>query len=262
MAGISVHKGMGLRIPSFTIAINEQGEVTSSVTVEIALDMWPMWLDVSVASARSSAAARSELELAIAQAGEDPLGGEDQAKLLAAECMPSMVGIAASAFALENFATVIKRFAPDIERVEEAWRRARTPMHKRVSETLRRTFNLSNAAAQRQRKSIADIFRFRNWAVHPPVGFRAPVPHDLLPTATEWRFAAFRASNAIIAATSAVGMIGECIGNSPARRPELVKWCKSREGEIQQRSTRVQDELDDAIPTSQETADSSDDPDR
>jgi hypothetical protein len=47
------------------------------------------------------------------------------------------------------------------------------------------------------RSLVKQLFRFRDWAVHPPANFSAPIRHEILGTGVEWRFVAFRAQAAL-----------------------------------------------------------------
>lgn len=73
---------------------------------------------------------------------------------------------------------------------------------------MRRTFKVSNVEARQLHEVTASVFRFRDWAVHPPADFRQPLQHDLMDVAVEWRFVAFRSSNACSAAGAAALLIG------------------------------------------------------
>jgi len=62
MPGIFISEGMRLRITDFTLRIGEDGSVDSSMQWQVALDVWPMWLDVAIDHAVRAVEARSELE--------------------------------------------------------------------------------------------------------------------------------------------------------------------------------------------------------
>ena len=245
MGGVFISEGMGLRIPAggLTIGVGEDGQLTSSITFEVALDVWPMWLDVALDHAVQAAKVRLELEDAVRSAGESGLEGKDQAALMTGECQAGMVSIAAAAFALDNFHSTVRRFVPGSAALEAQWAQANTARHRRVSESLRRTFRVTNDGAKKLRRSVGEIFRFRDWAVHPPADFRVPLKHDLLDSGVEWRFVAFRAGNAVRATGAATAIISQCISAPRAGNDELMKWCSGRKGRIEPRMARARDEL-------------------
>ncbi len=238
MGGIFIPEGMVLRI-ALTIGEGEDGNLTSSSTSEVALDVWPMWLDVALEHAVQAAQVRSELQAAVRAAGDAGLEGETQAALMTAECQAGMVSIAAAAFALDNFYSAVRGFVPGIATLAAQWANANTARHRRISESLRRTFRVTNEGAKSRRREVHEVFRFRDWAVHPPADFRAPLKHDLLDSGVEWRFVAFGASNAVRAAGTATAIIAQCIDAPRAGNDELVKWCSEREAIIEPRMARV-----------------------
>lgn len=240
MGGIFIGEGMVLRIPAggLTIGAGDRN-LTSSTTWEVALDVWPMWLDVALEHAVEAAQVRSELEAAVRAAGDAGLEGKSQAALMTAECRAGMVSIAAAAFALDNFYSAVRGFVPGMARLDAQWAKANTARHRRISESLRRTFRVTNEDAKSLRRSVHEVFRFRDWAVHPPADFRAPLKHDLLDVGVEWRFVAFQASDAVRAAVAATAIIAQCIHAPRAGNDDLVKWCSEREAIIEPRRARA-----------------------
>lgn len=246
MPGVFISEGMQLRIPagSLTLRIRPDGGLDiPPVRFEVALDVWPFWLDVAIDHASSALQVRKELTEAINVAGEENVDGTVKGDLLAGECKAGMVAIAASAFALDNFYAVIQRFTPAGVELEARFEVARTARHRRVSETIRRTFAIPNPSARRLHESVREVFRFRHWAVHPPAGFREPAKHDFLDVGVEWRFVAFRASNAVVATRAAASIIDECVNAPRTSNGPLAAWCEGHRGRSQARYDRVKQEL-------------------
>ena len=98
----------------------------------------------------------------------------------------------------------------------------RTPRHARISETFRRLFVTSNPEARRLHAIVQQLFKFRDWAVHPPADFRRPVPHDALGEGVEWRFVAFGAPNALVAVQNAAVVIRHCVDHP--RQGAAAAW--------------------------------------
>jgi hypothetical protein len=156
---------------------------------------------------------------------------------------PDDAAVFAAAFALDNFYSSVRRFVPGIVALDAQWAKANTARRRRVSESLRRIFRVTNEGTKNLRRSVGEIFRFRDWAVHPPADFRAPLKHDLLDSGVEWRFVAFRASNAVRATGAATAIVAQCIDAPRAGNDELVRWCSGRKARIEPRMARAREEL-------------------
>lgn len=239
MPGIFISEGMRLRITDFTLTIGKDGSVDSSMQWQVALDVWPMWLDVAIDHAIRAVEARSELAKEFRDA-DGKIEGDVQARLMSEEAKAGMVAIAAAAFALDNFVDVIREFAPDIEATKAEWRKAGTARLKQISETIRRTFKISNKGARTLRTLVGEVFRFRDWAVHPSGAFRQPLQHDLIDAGVEWRFVAFRADNAVNAVRAAISILSQCISSPRLGNDKLVEWCNTAKPRIDKREKRTE----------------------
>jgi hypothetical protein len=243
MVGVFLSEGMNIQIPvgGLTLSVDERGKPDLAVRFEVALDVWPFWLDVAIDHAFLAMKARSSLKEAIEQACGGQIDATVQADLMASECKAGMVAIAAAAFALDNFYAVASRYTPKIEELQREWSSAGTARYQRISETLRRTFKVGNAGAKALRKSLYEIFRLRDWAVHPAADFREPVKHDYLDVAVEWRFVVYRETNAVNAAGAATSIISQCIGAPRPSNLPLTKWCASQQSRVAHRLTRAKE---------------------
>lgn len=108
---------------------------------------------------------------------------------------------------------------------------------------MRRTFKVGNDGAKQLHRSVAEVFRFRDWAVHPPADFREPIPHDMLDSSVEWRFVAFRAENACRAVGAVTSIIAQCVHEPRRQNADLVAWCEGQEARIDARLHRVLAEI-------------------
>ncbi len=242
MGGIFITQGMQLRIPQggLTLRINDQGAPEMSpLRMEVALEIWPFWLDIAVEQAERAIGVRDELTAAAEAAGEAGIEGEQQADLLVREFKAGVIAIAAVAFALDNLQAVLLPHAPRNEELTAKWAMNHTSRHQRISETLRRTFKVSNSGGKQLRLAIQEIFKFRDWAVHQPAGFREPVSHDYLDTGVEWRFVAFSATNAARIAERGASMISQCIDAPRTSNQWLVEWCERNRSHSPQRWERA-----------------------
>jgi hypothetical protein len=245
MPGVFLSDGMSLRIPAggLTIAVGNDGAPSAStLRFEVMLDVWPFWLDVALEHAASAVRARSRLEALALRSGTDTLE-KHHADPLVRECKAGMVAISAAAFALDNFYAVVQPFCPGFAELRKEFERAGTARHAQISETLRRTFQVRAKEVRRLGATIEEIFKYRNWAVHPPAEFREPVRHDLFNVGVEWRFVAFRATNAVAVTRNSTSLIDQCV-NSPRRNnAALVKWSESHKGRSKTRWDRVHSKL-------------------
>lgn len=235
--GVFISEGMRLRIPvgGLTLDLNSPGGLSSNLMVEVLLDVWPYWLDVGMDHAAQAREARHRLE------SLDPEDGERVGLVLGEECRASMVAMSAAAFALDGFHAAIRRHA-DMSSLALEWSRAGTPRYARVFELMRRSFRMSNANAKEARAIVKELFRFRDWAVHPPADFNAPVLHEVLRRGVEWRFVAFNAPNSQKAITNAAKLIHFCL-ERPRVDSGVADWSSSASELLKVRWDRAQDEF-------------------
>ncbi|MGW5239926.1 hypothetical protein ACWEOW_13420 [Monashia sp. NPDC004114] len=202
------------------------------------LDVWPMWLDVAIDHAVLARDAREKLR---AELAADPGMDEDRkGALLVEECTAGMVSICAAAFALDNFFSCIRDCVPGIESLEKEWAAAGTARHKRVSESIRRTFRVSNAGGKALRATVREIFKYRDWAVHPPAELREPIYNELIDAGTEWRFVAYRAFNASGCARTTSAFLSQVLAAPRESNAPLVKWCEGRVDRSKARAERAE----------------------
>lgn len=234
---VFISEGMRLRVPSggLRIGLDESGKPTSSLTFEVLLDVWPYWLDVGMNHTREATHARLQLQ------ETDPSDDKAKAVLLSEECQSSMVAICAAAFAVDAFygALMSRR---DLSRLAAVWRVARTPRHAQMFEALRQSFSMSNSEAKAIRQAIRELFKFRDWAVHPPAEFKAPIAHPVIGSGVEWRFVAFSAPNAKKSIVNATKAIRLCL-DRPRSGLNLDDWCGSGRQLMTPRWKRIHDDF-------------------
>lgn len=203
--GVFISKGMRLRIPAggFSITLGPDGPVGGPLVFEVSLDMWPAWLEIAAAHAAAAEDARQRL------AAADAADGETVGALLAEECREGMVAMAAAAIAIDAFYGSVRERV-DLSSLDAKWTPA-TPRSARVFEGIRQAFVMTNKQAGARRAVIRELFKFRDWAVHPPAKFSAPQLHEVLQVGVEWRYVAFGAPNATWAAANARELIRLCL---------------------------------------------------
>jgi hypothetical protein len=210
--GINVLRGAQLRLTGLKIDV-ETGEVEAG-PVEIRVDVWPMWIEISAAQRNLATQARAE------NPGVDnPEFGES----LRIEAKRAMTSIAASAFAMEAFAASVKHHRPDIA-ADVATDLADSTDGK-IHQVWTRAAHFSNETSKSSRDGLSQIFRLRDQAVHPSAGWEEAVRHPDFPTGVERRFVMYRASNAVIASQFATSMIYHVASHPRGINPDWLAWC-------------------------------------
>ena len=203
-----------LRIKNIGFSIDRKtGEITAKpVTVEVRTDTWHHWLRACYEACDESAAAREETI------------GADDAQFQASverEFRAGMQAIAASAFALDAFYAAVVEHAP-AAKVVVARGRAKT-----IVATLRSAFVLTNAQGQVAARLLRDVFRFRDWAVHPPASFAEPLAHPAYGIGMDRRFSIFRVENARSARDGVHQLLWVLLQRPRERFAELSEWAEA-----------------------------------
>jgi len=189
--GVFITKGARVAIPAGGLRIGfSGGKLDASVTLHVGLNMPPIWAELAVDHLTRAQTAREAVLVA--------WGGTDDAVLGAAlidEFTASMQAIVAAGIAIDACFAAVRGYAALPDALVQTWQRNRTARYKQVAEVLRRAFPLKPRHAVGVRAAIREIYRFRDWAVHPPAEARAPAHHPDLHMDTEWRFVAFSLPN-------------------------------------------------------------------
>jgi hypothetical protein len=110
---------------------------------------------------------------------------------------------------------------------------------------------MSNTNAKEARAIVKELFRFRDWAVHPPADFNAPVLHEVLQRGVEWRFVAFSAPNSGKAITNTAKLIHFCL-QRPRAESGISDWSSTASKLFEARWDRAQAEFEvdgQSVPT-------------
>lgn len=203
MPGIRVTDGSDLRLSGLQINLNT-GEITPP-TALLRTDTWPYWL----AEAVSAAIAATEVapitpELVAANSAE-------VTRLMVAELRASMRALTSSAFAIDAFYASVKARSPTHPQ-QAVWHAKGTPRHKQVAATLRHHLRVTNNQASNDlSRAIKEIFRFRDWAVHPGSQFKEAIHRDDVDAGVDWHFIAFSASNAVRGVANTVHLLDHLV---------------------------------------------------
>lgn len=220
--GIFLMQGQRLSLSSFTISMNEQGEITSDgPKLSTGVEMAPYWLSIAIDHA--VAAERLAAETNEAWKGDD---AEAQSRALDAEFKITMQAMTAAAFAIDAFYATVQEEVPAPEATRAAWKRNGTSRSRRAFETFRRSFPLKQSSQQGLKLFLDQLFSFRDTAVHPSARTRDAVKHPRLPVSVDQLFCIFRAQNACVSVGQVVDLLERFSTHPDIRFPKLKERIK------------------------------------
>ncbi|MBI5675464.1 MAG: hypothetical protein HZC48_06540 [Nitrospirae bacterium] len=219
--GIHLNR-MGLRISGISFSISRDGSFDSApVEIGVSLDLYIHWLEIALQHLYEAQAAHEEL-----LACWDSDDANRKNKALERDFSSSMQCVLASAVAVDAFYAMVRDFVTIPKKTIESWERKRLSRAKRISEVFRLGFRISSAGFKSMRSHLCELFKWRDWCVHPEAGFDKPVRYKELHVATEWRFVAFRFDNAKNSLAIALSVIAQLLNQGKPRIPELAKHCE------------------------------------
>jgi hypothetical protein len=104
--GLFLTKGMKVSVPNFSLSINENGEMSSEMTLHTGIDMVPYWVEIAYAHLRQTEDVHKQLMSAINDNNESFIGD-----LLQNEFTSGMQAIMAGCIAIDSYYASIKGFA-------------------------------------------------------------------------------------------------------------------------------------------------------
>lgn len=216
--GIHISRGVRLRIPAGGLIIHTGGEQPGiEVTrVELQLDTCVHWLEIALehlAAARSTHGALLEAKAPGAELGA----------LLDREFKSSVqAAVAAATFFEALYAATLDRVSAKPS-PHVPGRRQRQPRYARVAEQLRMSFGLKKRGTANLRSVLAEIYRFRDEAVHPSATFNEPVLHPQLQVGVERRFVMFGYGSSIPLVRAALAFSKILPSRDMSRRPKAMQ---------------------------------------
>ena len=220
--GIHLVRGSRLRLSNLTFFLDEDGNIVDAapVQVSLSLDLYVYWLRIAIDHVeRAELAHERLLETWDPQAGQATAFLED-------EFSASMQAITAAAVAVDALYAVVREMLPIDQGTIDSWRSNRLSRPKQVAEVFRRAFLVGPKSFEEIRRLLIELYKWRDWCVHPPSGYRDPVRYDELKVATEWRFVAFRAENARNAVAIALSLIAQLLTRPRPKLKELAEHCE------------------------------------
>lgn len=217
--------GCDFRISNVSLEIDLNGEpqCVGSATVEMRTDMWRFWLEDAIDQALAAASFADQIPPTLEQVEAGNATDEDLDHLASRELIATMRAITACAFAIDAFYASVKARSPKHPQ-QDVWIANRTARHKQVAETFRYHLKVKDKQNVKEMKSrISQIFRFRDWAVHPGSTFRVPVYRPDLNVAVDWHFAVFRRENAVNATANTVQLMDSLVAVLDRGSEELAE---------------------------------------
>lgn len=223
--GILLTPGTKLSIPpgGLTIGMNDQGEFGVSVAPAINLEMFPVWLNISFEHLIEAEESRKKLILCKKDNKKD-----DLRKFLLSEFTSGMQSMMSSAIAIDAFYASIKNIVTIPENLRVSWQNNRTARYKQISEVFKMFFKIKQEDSNKMREMLKNVYRFRDWAVHPPSEQQSPILHEELNYGVEWRFIAFDSINARNALQNSLSILYYLLRTGEANdKLEVTKFCKT-----------------------------------
>lgn len=201
--GILVFKGMkvGILPGDFTITVNEDGETQSKLTLSTAYNVIPLWIRAAHDHLKQSKIASKNIS---EKWSED---ADEQKSLLVAELTPSIQVFVCCGISLDALYDTLRPHAKITSQDIKAWKNNGTSRSKQIIEVIRRTFKLQHDALQNFKTCITQIIKYRDLAVHPSLELKNACTRPDINTGIDWKFSAYRHSNAEWCLTNTINMI-------------------------------------------------------
>ncbi len=201
--GVLIFKGMkvGVLPGDLTISVNENGDKSSNLILSTAYNVVPIWLRAAHDHLKQ---ARIASEKIIEEWSEDT---DKQKALLVSELTPSIQVFVSCGIALDALYDTLRPYANITPQEIQVWKENGTSRAKQISEIVRRVFNLNGDTLKKFRKCITQIIKYRDMAVHPSLELKNACSRPDLNVSVDWKFSAYRYSNAEWCLTNTINMI-------------------------------------------------------
>lgn len=219
--GIHISRGMRLRLSNLNISIDDGNIQLPSPDISVSIDLFVYWLEISIAHLIEAEHCHKELLVAWSQDGNQGKG-----QWLEREFSTSLQSITAAATAVDAFYAMVRDHIQIPKEDIAAWRNNRTSRSKQISEVLRRGFLIGPNSFSTMRGHLIELYKYRDWSVHPPAGYNEPALYDELRMSTEWRFVAFRFENAKSSLAISLSLIAQLLACPKPDLNSLAEHCQ------------------------------------
>lgn len=208
--GVLIFEGMtvGVLPGDFSISINEAGGMESKLILSTVYNVIPIWLRIAADNLMSAKMASGNLSKDWV---DNP---ETQKSLLIAELTPSMQVIIACGIALDALYDMLRPYAKLSESDISSWKSNKTGRAKQITEVIRRVYRLDRENFDEFKRSISQIIKFRDLGVHPSLELKNSCTRPDLSLDVDWKFSAYRFSNANNCFESTMKMMIHLLGRT------------------------------------------------
>lgn len=189
---VLIFKGMAIGIlpGDCVVSMDESGSLASKLILSTAYNVIPLWLRIARDNLTSAKMASDNI---VQNWSHD---ADVQKALLVADLAPSMQVIVSCGIALDALYDLLRPYAKLSKEQIDGWKRNRTGRGKQISEVIRRVLKPDLEQVKEIKSAVVEIIKFRDMAVHPSLELKNALPHPDLDVAVDWKFSAYRFSNA------------------------------------------------------------------
>jgi hypothetical protein len=227
MRGVFVSSYVDFKLSGISISFDTRtGEILDSppAIASTRFDTWSHWLLLAYQGLARAESALEKVRAAHADDDDNALG-----PALEEEFREGMATISAAASAVDAFyASVKERYGehPDVP----TWKRTGLARYKQISETLRWAWKLNPDQGKMIRSAVAELYKFRDVALHSPAEFRVTELRAELDRFVEWRFNWYRTENAQAAVLNASRLIAMFLRQPENAPASIQEWVTDSQG--------------------------------
>jgi len=222
--GIFMMKGMSIHIPKGALQIkyDNSGIVSLNISPKLSLELCHIWLEIAFQHLKRADNYRDAAVKAKKKNDEQLLSNS-----LNGELKSSMQAIVASVNGLEAYYSNIKDRVTFSKEVTNKWRQNNTARHKQVAQVFQISFEIKgNEKNKKLNKIVKDIYKFRDWLVHPPGEPREPILDKELSVVTNWTYIAFSFHNAREIFWGILNLINQTSLIPKKKYSKLAEYCE------------------------------------
>jgi hypothetical protein len=192
--GVFISEGMTFTLKNLGFRIQGDEVIPNPVTVILSVDQAPVWLEIALSHFAECKKAR---ELILSGNVDDKTSSS--LKHMTDEYRAGMQAISAAAIAIDAFYANLKDYIDIPAATLSAWRKKGTARYKQVFEVIKIACGKAKLDQKILIQMLSDLYKFRDWAVHPAAEAKEAQYHPIFKVSTHWRCVAFRYENALAA---------------------------------------------------------------
>ncbi len=167
--GVLIFEGMkvGFLAGDFQISINESGELSSKAILSTSYDVLPIWLRIAKDNLQRAKIASKNISNQW-----ETSDGSQKKELLIFELEAAMQVFVACGIVFDSLYDNLRSHANITEKIIKNWKKNKTGRGKIISEVINRVYNINNNDFKKIRKTIIELTKLRDSAVHPSSALR------------------------------------------------------------------------------------------